>query len=114
LRPEPAPPEIEAALALARRGYLLVLGGPSEISARGQAGLIQAGLSSAAITLQPPPDLDLTRSLWIGGRSETLAPADLAGARSVLIPGGRDIQAGFQAPTLAAPNLTRAVEWILN
>jgi len=110
---EPAPPEIKATLALARRGYLLVLGGPAEISARGHAGLIQAGLPSAGITLLPPPGLNLARSLWIGGRPETLAPADLAGARSVLIPGGRDIQAGFQTPTLAAPNLTRAVEWIL-
>jgi len=107
------PAAAEAALALAQRGHLMVLNGPAETSARGQAGLIQAGVPPEAITLLAPPDLDPARSLWIGGRPETLAPAYLAGARSVLIPGGGHTPAGFQTPTLTAPNLRRAVEWFL-
>ncbi|MDR2725445.1 MAG: lipopolysaccharide heptosyltransferase II [Candidatus Adiutrix sp.] len=109
----PDPTAAEAALALARRGHLLVLGGPAETSTRSRASLIQAGVPSEALALLPPPGLDLTSSLWIGGRLETMAPANLAGARSVLIPSSREARTGFQTPTLTAPNLKRAVEWFL-
>ncbi len=71
-------------------------------------------------------NLDLASSVWVGDRPHDLAPAEKFGGRSVLVMTGYGLDEAkkFMAgdgtnaargkPTLAAPDLKRAVQWILS
>ncbi len=63
-------------------------------------------------------DLDLRKSFWIGDRARDWGMAEKLGGRSIHVLTGHGLteaQEGLKImPTLAAPNLRRAVEWILS
>jgi heptosyltransferase-2 len=60
--------------------------------------------------------LDPRRSVWVGDRARDLAAAEHYGGRSVLVLTGYGLAEAKKrkfTPTLVAPDLPRAVEWIL-
>ena len=120
------PGAAEALAALTRQGRIIFLGGPPDEALR--TLLIEGGVKPEALCFQAEQTggsrraadtlaMDLDRSIWISGRPETLAPASLPGARSILIPQNpcrrRTGEKIAVPPTLTAPDLKRAVEWIL-
>ncbi len=63
-------------------------------------------------------DIDLARSVWIGDRQRDFQSAEKFGGRSVLVLTGyglEEARARLECqPTLVAPDLRRAVEWIVS
>jgi heptosyltransferase-2 len=61
--------------------------------------------------------IDPARSFWVGDRRRDLEAADTMGGRSALVLTGyglREVQKPGWSPTLVAPDLRRAAEWILS
>jgi len=62
--------------------------------------------------------IDLARSVWVGDRQRDFLAAEKFGGRSVLVLTGYGLQEAQQTlehqPTLVAPDLKRAVEWIVS
>ena len=61
--------------------------------------------------------IDPTRSVWVGDQAEDLAASVELGGRSVLVLSGQGLaeaQKRAFTPTLVAPDLRRAAEWILS
>lgn len=60
--------------------------------------------------------LDLSRSVWVGDKISDLSPAEKFGGRSVLVMSGHGLEEaaeiGDYQPTLLAPDLRRAAQWI--
>lgn len=62
--------------------------------------------------------LDLARSVWVGDRQRDIQSAEKFGGRSVLVLTGYGLEEARQPleyqPTLVAPDLRRAAEWIVS
>lgn len=74
---------------------------------------------AAGMALQAASDLnlDLARSVWVGDRMNDLAAAAKFGGRSVLVMTGYGLEEAEKMPappTLVAPDLARAAQWILS
>jgi hypothetical protein len=121
-RADPAPKLLpgaaEAVSTLTRGGYQVLMAAPAPTGAEPppahlQELLLQVGAirSTGFEALEP----DLSRSFWVGDNLNHLAAAEPHGARSVLILNRRglaEIKKTPFFPTLAAPDLGRAAEWI--
>ncbi|KXS56019.1 MAG: hypothetical protein AMR96_05055 [Candidatus Adiutrix intracellularis] len=116
--PKLLPGAAEAVSALTQSGYQVLMAAPAlttvePLSTQLHKLLLQTG--AIHLTGFETPELDLSRSFWVGDNLNYLAAAESHGARSVLIlnrQGLAEIKKPFFYPTLAVPNLSRAAEWI--